>query len=91
MNAAQYQKTQKDGGFTKNCCLALGEDPVSRALMSGLLRGVCRWPSWVCACVSDTNLFPALMAQRRVRYRLNCLDHSFSHHAVQRLLPESYA
>src|SRR5215212_8655625 len=27
------------------------EGPVSCALMSGLLRGICRWPSWVCACV----------------------------------------
>ena len=31
--------------------------PVSRALMSGLLRGTCRWPSWVCACVSGAKLF----------------------------------
>src|SRR3712207_1972123 len=29
---------------------------VSRALMSGLLRGTCRWPSWVCACVSGAKL-----------------------------------
>jgi len=68
--------------FLKNCCLASEEDPVSRALMSGLLHGVCRWPSWVCACVSGTNLSSALEAQRGVRYCLNCLDHSLSHHAV---------
>lgn len=30
--------------------------PVSRALMSGLLRGTCRWPSWVCACVLGAKL-----------------------------------
>ncbi len=47
-----------------------------------------RWPSWVCACVSGTNLSSALEAQRAVRYCLNCLDHSFSHHAEQRLLPD---
>ena len=38
------------------------ESPVSCALMSGLLRGTCRWPSWVCACVSGTNLFDVLEA-----------------------------
>lgn len=39
-----------------------GEDPVSCALMSGLLRGVCRWPSWVCACVLGANLYGVLEA-----------------------------
>jgi hypothetical protein len=32
--------------------------------MSGLSRGMCRWPSWVCVCVSATNLSRALEAQR---------------------------
>jgi hypothetical protein len=36
--------------------LEAGKDPVSRALMSGLYRDMCRWPSWVFACVSGTNL-----------------------------------
>ena len=49
-------------------------DPVRCALMSGLLRGGCRWPSWVCACVPGTNLSRALEAQRRVRYCLDCFD-----------------
>src|SRR5579862_4311135 len=40
-------------------------DPVRCALMSGLLRGRCRWPSWVCACVPGTSLSRALEAQRR--------------------------
>ena len=35
---------------------------VSRALMSGLLRGPCRWPSWVCACVPGAKLFGVLEA-----------------------------
>jgi len=74
--------------FLTNCCLALGEDLVSRAFFSGLLRGLCRWRSWVCACVSGTNLSSALKAQRRIGYRLNCLDRSLSHHAVQRFLPD---
>jgi hypothetical protein len=39
------------------------KDPVSCALMSGLLRGFCRWPSWVFACVSGTNLSGVLKAQ----------------------------
>ncbi len=68
---------------------ALEKDPVSCALMSDLLCGGCRWPSWVCAYVSGTNLFGELKAQRHERYRLNCrIDHSLSHHAVQRLLPD---
>ena len=41
---------------------ALEKDPVSCALMSGLLRGACRWPSWVCAYVSGTNLSGGLEA-----------------------------
>src|SRR4051794_25822559 len=62
--------------------------PVRCALMSGLSRGRCRWPSWVCARVPGTNLSGALEAQPRVRYRLDCPDHSLSHHAVQRFLPD---
>ena len=38
------------------------ESPVSRALMSGLLRGACRWPSWVFACVPGTILQSVLEA-----------------------------
>ena len=48
----------------------LVKDPVRCALMSGLSRGARRWPSWVCACVSGTNLSRVLEAQRRVRYCL---------------------
>jgi hypothetical protein len=57
------------------------ETPVSRALMSGLCRGACRWPSWVCACMPGTILKRVLVAQVSHRYRLDCLDHSLSHHA----------
>ena len=64
------------------------ETPVSRALMSGLCRGACRWPSWVCACVPGTILYGVLVAHKVFRYRLDCFDHSLSHHAGQRLLPE---
>jgi hypothetical protein len=42
--------------------VALEKDPVSCALMSDLLRGVRRWPSWVCAYVSGTNLSSVLEA-----------------------------
>jgi hypothetical protein len=63
--------------------------PVRCALMSGLSRGRCRWPSWVCARVPGTNLSRALEAQGRMRCRLDCLDHSLSHHAAQRFLPGS--
>ena len=35
---------------------ALVNGPVGCALMSGLSRGVRRWPSWVCACVSGPQL-----------------------------------
>src|SRR6267378_1520825 len=47
-----------------NGCAAtvLQKDPVSCALMSGLLRDACRWPSWVCAYVSGTNLSGGLEA-----------------------------
>ena len=38
------------------------KDPVSCALMSGLSRGVRRWPSWVYAYVSGTNLYGVLEA-----------------------------
>jgi hypothetical protein len=44
-------------------------------------RGTRRWPSWVCACVSGTNLTGVLGAHCVKRYGLNCLDHSLSHHA----------
>jgi hypothetical protein len=46
----------------RNHCSALEKDPVSCALMSGLLRGVRRWPSWVYADVSGTNLSGVLEA-----------------------------
>jgi hypothetical protein len=36
--------------------LGISGSPISRALMSGLLRGICRWPSWVFAHVSGANL-----------------------------------
>jgi hypothetical protein len=39
-------------------------DPVSCALMSGLLRGVRRLPSWVFAYVSGTNLSGVLGGTR---------------------------
>jgi hypothetical protein len=56
--------------------------------MSGLSRGTCRWPSWVSAYVSGTNLTGVLEAHSVKRYGLNCLDHSLSHHAVQRFPPD---
>ena len=62
--------------------------PVSRALMFGLLRGACRWPSWVCACMPGTILYGVLVARNCYRYRLDCLDHSLSLHVDQRLLPK---
>jgi hypothetical protein len=40
--------------------------------MSGLSRGASRWPSWVCACVSGTNLSGVRKAQGCYRYCLNC-------------------
>ena len=40
--------------------------------MSGLSRGTCRWPSWVYACMSGTNLEGVLKAQDSLRYCLNC-------------------
>ena len=40
------------------------KDPVSCALMSGLSRGTRRWPSWVCAYVSGTNLSGVLEGTR---------------------------
>jgi hypothetical protein len=39
---------------------ASARGPVRCALMSGLLRGGCRWPLWVCAYVSGTDLSRAL-------------------------------
>jgi hypothetical protein len=50
-----------------NVCV---EDPVSCALMSGLLRGICRWPSWVCAYVSGANLNSVLKAHSHERHLL---------------------
>jgi hypothetical protein len=67
---------------------AFGKDPVRCALMSGLSRGACRWPSWVCACVPGAILGGVLEAQHLARHGLDCLDHSLSHHAVQRFLPD---
>jgi hypothetical protein len=55
--------------------------------MSGLSRGMHRWPSWVFAYVSGTILVGVLGAHTNARYCLDCLDHSLSHHAVQRFLP----
>jgi Transposase DDE domain len=66
-----------------------GEDPVRCALMSGLSRGGCRWPPWVCACVPGTNLSAA-----RSRRNVVCGTAwtasigSLSHHAVQRFPPD---
>jgi len=48
----------------------------------------CRWPSWVFAHVSGTNLRCVLKAQSFLRYCPNCIDLQLSHHAVQRLLPD---
>ena len=57
--------------------------------MSDLLRGLRRWPSWGFAYVSGTNLFSVLGAHNANRYCLNCrIDHSLSHHAVERFLPD---
>jgi hypothetical protein len=39
---------------------AFAKDPVSCALISGLQRSIRRWPSWVGAYVSGTNLSGAL-------------------------------
>jgi hypothetical protein len=65
---------------------AWARDPVSCALMSGLLRGACRWPSWVFAYVSGTNLRGVLGAHLFFRYCLSCvLDHNLSHHAYSAL------
>jgi len=50
--------------------LACLENPVSRILMSGLLRGIYRWPSWMFACVSGANLFGVLEAHDSQRLRL---------------------
>ena len=49
-------------GMTMKRRSALAKDPVSCALMSGLQRGIDRWPSWVCAYVSGTNLSGVLEA-----------------------------
>src|SRR4028119_1049985 len=46
------------------------EDPVSCGLMSGLRRGIRRWPSWVSACVSGANLKSVLKAHSHERHRL---------------------
>jgi hypothetical protein len=65
---------------------ALEKGPVSCALMSDLLRGGRRWPSWVCAYVSGTDLKCELEAHSVLRYCLNCrIDHSLSHHAISAL------
>jgi len=49
------------------------ESRVRCAPMSGLSHGCCRWPSWVCACVSGTKPQSVLKAQSVFRYRLSCL------------------
>jgi hypothetical protein len=49
-----------------SCRSTLAKDPVSCALMSGLLRGVRRWPSWVFAYVSGTNLSGVLARGTRL-------------------------
>jgi hypothetical protein len=68
---------------------ALVKDPVRCALMSGLSRGTRRWPSWGFADVPGTKLHHELKAHSAKRYCLNCrIDHSLSHHAVQRFLPD---
>jgi hypothetical protein len=38
--------------------------------MSGLLRGIYRWPPWMSACVSGANLFGVLEAHDSERLRL---------------------
>ena len=55
-----------EGEWPKACM----EGPVSCALMSGLLRGTCRWPSWVCACVLGANLCSVLKAHEVFRLGL---------------------
>jgi hypothetical protein len=52
------------------------------------LRGARRWPSWVFAYVSGTNLTRVLKAQDSKRYCPNCLRPQLPHHVVQRLLPD---
>ncbi|MGH3100099.1 MAG: hypothetical protein ACRDPU_03850, partial [Thermoleophilia bacterium] len=49
------------------------EDPVSCGLMSGLRRGIRRWPSWVSACVLGANLKSVLKAHSHERHRLKLL------------------
>jgi hypothetical protein len=56
-NAVAITRRTEAGGHS-----VLEKDPVSCALMSGLLRDACRWPSWVCAYVSGTNLSGGLEA-----------------------------
>jgi hypothetical protein len=46
----------------RSLSLAWVKGPVSCALMSGLLRDICRWPSWVYACVLGANLSGVLEA-----------------------------
>src|SRR5690242_4958592 len=45
--------------------------------MSGLLRGICRWPPWMYACVSGANLFGVLEAHDSERLRLKLPDLQF--------------
>jgi hypothetical protein len=52
-------------------------NPVSRALMSGLSCGACRWPSWEYACVPGTKLSGVLDARNFFRYCLDCLTTVF--------------
>ena len=68
---------------------ALMRDPVSCALMSGLSCGACRWPSWVCADVSGTDLDSVLKCTREWPVLPELfLTTAFSHHACKRFLTD---
>ena len=58
--------------------------------MSGLFYSACccRWPSWVYACVSGTDLEGVLMARRGHRYCPIRLDDEHPHHAELLLPPD---
>jgi hypothetical protein len=66
----------------------IGEVRSAAPLCPACSSRLCRWPSWVCACMPGTILYGVLVARDSCRYRLGCLDHSLSHHAAQRLLPD---
>src|SRR6476646_5888305 len=78
--------------------LALGERCSTLAAMPETIKAETNFAWWPTAApanapnnqpdlVSGTNLSRALKAQGRMRCCLDCLDHSLSHHAVQRFLP----